>query len=90
VIEQLAVVPEEHGKGVGRSLVEAALAQSSLPLTLWTFQSNVSAQGFYRHLGFTEIDRTDGDNEEGEPDVRFSSAPVLLGQGEGAVGSQGS
>jgi len=73
VIEQLAIAVEAQAKGIGRQLIHFALEQSTQPMTLWTFQSNVKAQGFYLHLGFTEIARTDGDNEEGEPDVCFQS-----------------
>jgi len=73
VIEQLAVATEAQANGIGRQLIHFALSRITQPMTLWTFQSNTAAQGFYLHLGFTEIARTDGDNEEGEPDVCFQS-----------------
>lgn len=38
-------------------------------LTLWTHRPNVAARAFYARAGFTEIRRTDGDNEEGVPDI---------------------
>ncbi len=73
VIVQLAVAQDFQGRGIGKQLVEAVVEQSPEQVTLWTFQSNARAQGFYRHLGFVEIARTDGDNEEGEPDMCFQS-----------------
>lgn len=35
------------------------------------FVSNTRARRFYERHGFVEIDGSDGDNEEGEPDIRF-------------------
>jgi len=59
---------EARRKGIGsRLLAEAAGSQQ--PLSLWTFQANVSAQAFYAHHRFQEVRRTDGDNEEGLPDI---------------------
>ena len=83
VIAQLAVAGNYQGQGIGRRLIAHALETSGEPLTLWTFQSNVAAQGFYRHLGFTEVARTSGDNEEGEPDVCFQSPTLRLGLTKG-------
>ncbi len=38
-------------------------------LKLWTFQANEDARRFYIREGFREVRMTDGDNEEGLPDV---------------------
>ena len=38
-------------------------------LTLWTFAANAAARRFYAAQGFVELRRTDGDNEEGLPDI---------------------
>ncbi len=40
-------------------------------LGLWTFQANTAAQKFYEKAGFKATSRTDGDNEENLPDIRF-------------------
>ena len=70
-IEQLYILPEFQGRGIGSTLLKQA--QQTFPqLQLWTFQRNIQAQKFYGKHGFTAIDQTDGhDNEEKEPDILF-------------------
>ena len=41
-------------------------------LFLWTFVANQKARAFYRREGFREVEQTEGDNEEGLPDVRLT------------------
>jgi hypothetical protein len=36
---------------------------------LWTFVANAGARRFYAREGFVEARRTEGENEEGLPDV---------------------
>ncbi|HEY7043949.1 MAG TPA: GNAT family N-acetyltransferase [Nocardioidaceae bacterium] len=59
------------GHGLGSRFVE--LAKRELPglIQLWTFQSNAGARRFYERHGFVAVQWTDGDNEEGAPDVRY-------------------
>ena len=72
-LDQLYVDPDAAGHGVGSTLVDLAKDLRPGGLALWTFQSNVRAQSFYAHHGFTEVRRTSGtDNEEGAPDVRLT------------------
>ena len=59
-----------RGRGIGRDLLSAAKDRSDR-LTLWTFAANTGAQAFYRREGFCAARRTDGDNEEGLPDIEF-------------------
>jgi len=71
-LDQLYVVPEASGQGVGSALVDLAKDLRPGGLALWTFQSNLRAQAFYRQHGFAEVRRTDGqENEEKVPDVRM-------------------
>lgn len=56
-------------QGVGHMLLDCAKRECGSDVSLWTFQKNVAAQQFYLHEGFVEINRTDGDNEEGLPDM---------------------
>lgn len=70
-LDQLYVAPGWQGSGVGTALVELAKQKSPSGLELWTFVSNTGAQRFYERHGFVEIGRTDGDNEEGAPDIRY-------------------
>jgi ribosomal protein S18 acetylase RimI-like enzyme len=58
-----------RGQGVGRLLLDRAKRDADTTVTLWTFQKNTAAQAFYVREGFVEINRTDGDNEEGLPDL---------------------
>lgn len=71
-IDQLYVDPAVTGTGLGSRLVDLAKSCRPAGLQLWTFQSNIGAQRFYRRHGFTEAERTDGSgNEEKAPDIRF-------------------
>ena len=62
-------------RGLGSRFV--ALAQGQFPdgLQLWTFQSNLGAQRFYTRHGFGAVEWTDGENEEGVPDIRMEWRP---------------
>ena len=70
-IEHLYLRPERTGAGIGSRLLDRAKAESSGRLDLWTFVSNTGARRFYERHGFVIVDGTDGDNEEGEPDLRY-------------------
>lgn len=60
-----------RGRGIGRQLLEDAKARSDR-LLLKTWQANAGAQRFYRRVGFAELCRGDGaDNEENMPDITF-------------------
>ena len=74
-IDQLYVAPDHQHHGVGTMLVELAQELSPGELSLWTFRSNTRARGFYEALGFVVVGMTDGDNEEGAPDVRYCWMP---------------
>jgi GNAT superfamily N-acetyltransferase len=70
-IDQLYVLPEGQGLGVGSTLLEVA-RRAFDRLQLWTFQRNVRARRFYEARGFVLVEETDGaGNEEKEPDVRY-------------------
>jgi len=70
-LDQLYVDPARTSRGVGTRLLEHAKRERPDGLRLWTFASNGGAQRFYERHGFVEVDRTDGDNEEGAPDVLY-------------------
>lgn len=77
-LDQLYVDPLSQGEGIGSRLIDLAKRESPAGLELWMFESNVGAQRFYERHGFVEVGRTDGDNEEGSPDVRYRWVPVGL------------
>jgi GNAT superfamily N-acetyltransferase len=76
-LDDLYVRPGHQGRGVGSALLERAKTLSPRRLELATFQENMRAQAFYEARGFREVRRTDGDNEEGLPDIHYewSSGP---------------
>ena len=70
-IEQLYVLPEAQGRGLGSELLDVA-KQASGRLQLWTFQRSTPARRFYEARGFVLVEQTDGvRNEEKEPDARY-------------------
>lgn len=74
-IDQLYVDPDWCGGGLGSRLLEVAKEARPDGLQLWTFAANRGARRFYERHGFTAVDATDGDNEEGAPDVRYEWRP---------------
>ncbi|MEM7711469.1 MAG: GNAT family N-acetyltransferase [Pseudomonadota bacterium] len=70
-VTALYVAVDARDSGVGRALLDAAKAECAA-LWLWTFEANTAAQRFYEANGFRPSDRTDGDNEEGLPDIRYA------------------
>lgn len=76
VIDHLYVDPDHQRRGVGTALLDHAKRQRPRGLQLWTFQSNLGAQRFYERHGFAAVEETDGDNEEGAPDVRYRWRPM--------------
>jgi GNAT superfamily N-acetyltransferase len=70
-LDQLYVEPTMTGRGIGASLVKLAKRERPAGLRLWTFASNEGAQRFYERHGFVEERRTEGDNEEGAPDILY-------------------
>lgn len=75
-VEQLYVLPEHQGRGIGEALLGVAKQQRPHRLQLWAFESNVRAWHFYERFGFVAVQRTEGDNEEGAPDVRYEWTPA--------------
>jgi GNAT superfamily N-acetyltransferase len=70
-IDQLYVLPEAQGRGLGTALLQVA-KDAFDRLQLWTFQRNAQARRFYEARGFTLVQETDGaGNEEKEPDSLY-------------------
>lgn len=61
-MEALFIDPDHHGKGIGRALVESALALHPA-LTTDVNEQNGEALSFYRRLGFEPTGRSDLDGQ---------------------------
>lgn len=61
-MEALFIDPDHHGKGIGKALVESALALHPA-LTTDVNEQNAEALGFYRRLGFEPTGRSDLDGQ---------------------------
>ncbi len=70
-VTALYLAPAARNRGLGARLL-ASTRQS--PQRLWTFQPNTAACRFYAREGFRENRRTEGDNEEGLPDILLERA----------------
>ena len=82
VITALYLAKPARGIGVGKALLDCAKAERPTGLTLWTFVANRGARLFYAREGFAEVRRTDGDNEEGLPDILFAWPGTDTGRGD--------
>lgn len=70
-IDQLYVLPDMQGRGIGSLLLDVARSSHD-DLSLWTFQRNSGARSFYERKGFRIVKETDGsENEEKEPDALY-------------------
>jgi len=61
-MEALFIDPDYHGRGIGKTLVHAALAAHPA-LTTDVNEQNTQAMGFYRRLGFKPTGRSDLDGQ---------------------------
>jgi len=61
-------------QGFAKLLLDHAARLHPEGLHLWTFAANEGAIRFYQREGFSEVKRTDGDNDEGLPDIQFHRA----------------
>lgn len=76
VVDHLYVDPAHQSRGAGSALLDHAKRRHPNGLQLWTFQSNTPARQFYERRGFVAVRMTDGDNEEGAPDVLYRWTPA--------------
>jgi GNAT superfamily N-acetyltransferase len=62
--------------GIGSRLIAWAQEISPTGLDLWVFQRNTRAHALYLSHGWRDVLSTDGDNEEGQPDIRMRWEPT--------------
>lgn len=75
-VTALYVDAEARGLGIGKALLDHAKVNAAGELLLWTFVANTRAQRLYQREGFAEQRRSDGDNEEGLPDILYRWVPA--------------
>ncbi len=75
-LEHEYVQPSSQGAGVGRRLIAWAQEISPTGLDLWVFARNTGAHALYLAHGWRDVLFTDGDNEEGQPDIRMRWGPT--------------
>ena len=76
MIEQLYLLPEAQGAGLGDRFIALAKTRRPDGLSLYAFQVNARARHFYEKHGFEAVWFGDGSgNEEHEPDLRYEWGP---------------
>jgi len=70
-VDHLYLEPSRTGQGIGSQLLDHAKTLQRDGLDLWAFRSNTGARRFYERHGFVAVAFTEGNNEEGAPDVRY-------------------
>ena len=75
VVSHLYIAAGHTGQGLGSRFLEVARQRFPDGLELWAFESNTGALRFYEGHGFAQVEPTQGDHEEGAPDVRLVWRP---------------
>ena len=76
MLDQLYILPGAQGRGIGSALLAKAKSLRPNGFSLYAFQRNAPARGFYERRGFVAVAFGDGSgNEEGEPDVLYRWTP---------------
>jgi chorismate mutase/GNAT superfamily N-acetyltransferase len=72
-LDDLYVLPELAGQGIGSALLDLVKQQRPDGFCLWVFEMNLPARAFYDGRGFVELERTGGHaNEEKAPDIKMA------------------
>lgn len=71
-VTALYLARHSRRSGIGKALLDHAKTRQPGGLSLWAFVANHDAGRFYEREEFSEQRRTEGDNEEGLPDVLFT------------------
>lgn len=75
-LHDLYVAPDRQGRGVGSALLDRVREARPGGFRLWAFRDNTRARCFYEARGCHVIDTSEGDNEEGLPDVLYEWRPA--------------
>jgi GNAT superfamily N-acetyltransferase len=76
MLEQLYLLPEARGAGIGDRFIAIAKERRPEGFQLYAFQVNGPACRFYERHGLVAVEYGDGSgNQEHEPDVRYAWTP---------------
>lgn len=89
LVTDVYIAHRARRRGVGHQLLITAKEARPSGLSLWAFQQNRPALAFYAREGFIETDQTDGDNEEGLPDVYLEWSPKVITAATHHINSRG-
>ena len=76
LVPSLTVADGSRSRGIGSALIDEAKRLRPSGLSLWTFVANDGARRFYARHSFREVRRTDGQNDEGLPDILLEWQPA--------------
>jgi len=74
LLDQLFVLPDWQGKGIGSLLLDDIKTLRPAGFRLYTFQKNLAARAFYEHRGFVETGRGFSEQEQ-EADIAYRWDP---------------
>jgi putative acetyltransferase len=80
-LHDLYVASAAQRRGVGSALFAHVQAQYPGGFRFWVFRDNTRARAFYDARGCVVVAATDGDNEEGLPDVQYEWRPSVDARG---------
>lgn len=73
MVTALYLAPSARRLGLGSALLRD-LTEGEGDVSLWVFEANTAARAFYIAQGFQDVRRTNGENEEGLPDILMTRA----------------
>lgn len=76
LLDQLFVLPDWQGRGVGGRLLDDVKALKPAGFTLYTFEKNLAARRFYARRGLVETGRGFSEEEQ-EADVAMRWTPTV-------------
>ena len=69
-LEMLFIAPKEHGKGLGKKLLEYGIKKYHVK-ELVVNEQNPQAKGFYEHMGFQVCKRSELDEQKNPYPILF-------------------
>ena len=74
-LEMLFITPEERGKGMGKQLLQYGIETYGI-VELTVNEQNPQAAGFYTHMGFQTVRRSETDEQGGPYPILYMKRTV--------------